>query len=352
MANVSIGTVDRVLHNRGEVNEETRQRVQTIIEDLGYMPNILAKSLASKKNLRISVIIPEPNPNNPYWEKPLEGVLRAKSDLSDFNVLVDVYGFSINDEVSFIDQSNKVLMKKPDGVILTPAFQKPSLLFINKCNEYNIPYILIDSNIENVPALSYFGQDAVQSGYLAAKIMSMSLRDKSRVLVMNLANKNATTKHIRAREKGFLQYLQSNKNSKKINYRTVNIDLSDDKKLTGTLNIVLNEEKQLDGIFVTNSRVHLVAKYLQRHQKKDILLVGYDLVTENIKHLNNGTIDFLICQKPEEQGYQSVYTLFNYLISRKSINRINYSPIDIIMKENLDYYLNIKNIQNEEHKLR
>jgi LacI family transcriptional regulator len=47
-ASVSIGTVDRVLHNRGEVAEETRQQVLNIIAKLGYTPNLLAKSLGDE----------------------------------------------------------------------------------------------------------------------------------------------------------------------------------------------------------------------------------------------------------------------------------------------------------------
>jgi LacI family transcriptional regulator len=40
-ANVSVGTVDRVLHNRGEVAQETRDLINKIIEELEYKPNIM-----------------------------------------------------------------------------------------------------------------------------------------------------------------------------------------------------------------------------------------------------------------------------------------------------------------------
>ena len=44
-AGVSIGTVDRVLHNRGRVSSETRDRIQAIIDETGYQPNPLARHL-------------------------------------------------------------------------------------------------------------------------------------------------------------------------------------------------------------------------------------------------------------------------------------------------------------------
>jgi LacI family transcriptional regulator len=87
LANVSVGTVDRVLHNRGNVNEEKWEKVMKIINELSYTPNILAKSLASKKIIRIAVLIPEPyNSFNLYLEKPLDGINQAREELSDYNV--------------------------------------------------------------------------------------------------------------------------------------------------------------------------------------------------------------------------------------------------------------------------
>lgn len=48
MANVSVGTVDRVIHNRGRVSEENIRRVKEIMEQVGYKPNLIARSLAVK----------------------------------------------------------------------------------------------------------------------------------------------------------------------------------------------------------------------------------------------------------------------------------------------------------------
>ena len=44
LANVSVGTVDRVIHNRGRVSEETKKRVQQLIDDLDYKPNVIAQN--------------------------------------------------------------------------------------------------------------------------------------------------------------------------------------------------------------------------------------------------------------------------------------------------------------------
>ena len=49
LANVSTGTVDRVLHNRGEVSAKSREKVEKVLKEINYQPNIYASALASKK---------------------------------------------------------------------------------------------------------------------------------------------------------------------------------------------------------------------------------------------------------------------------------------------------------------
>ena len=43
LAGVSIGTVDRVLHERGEVAEKTREKVKQILKETNYSPNVMAQ---------------------------------------------------------------------------------------------------------------------------------------------------------------------------------------------------------------------------------------------------------------------------------------------------------------------
>ena len=49
MADVSVGTVDRVIHGRSGVSESSRKRVEEILKQLDYQPNMYASALASNK---------------------------------------------------------------------------------------------------------------------------------------------------------------------------------------------------------------------------------------------------------------------------------------------------------------
>lgn len=68
------------------------------------------------------------------------------------------------------------------------------------------------------------------------------------------------------------------------------------------------------------------------------MLVGYDFLKENQKHLQEGTINFLICHKPEEQGYKGIMSLYHSLALNLPVEKIYYMPIDIVTKENQNFY--------------
>jgi LacI family transcriptional regulator len=338
LAKVSIGTVDRVLHNRGEVNQETHDRVMAFVEELGYTPNLLAKSLALKKHFMIAALIPDGDDKNPYWKKPMEGLMGASDELKDFNTKIDIFNYDAGEASSFEREFNRIITLRPDGIIMAPNFHDTALRLIPICRILSIPLMFIDNNLDDGHGLAYFGQDAFQSGVVAAKLMHYGLPGGATVLILNLARNKAITRHMQHRENGFGNYFNKVVPGHGIKTVSRSLDLSLEKELFTAMDRILSEQNDIAGIFVTNSRVHKVAGYLSTRGKKGIMLIGYDLVDDNIDFMKKGIIDFLICQKPEDQGYRCGMAMFNFLLTGKLTDKINYSPIDIITKENIDYY--------------
>ena len=98
------------------------------------------------------------------------------------------------------------------------------------------------------------------------------------------------------------------------------------------------KEKNIAGIFVTNSKVFLVGKLLKKLGLANMKLIGHDLVKENVQYLKEDIVDFLICQRPEEQGYNSISKLFRHIVQKNPVENERFTSIDIITKENVDYY--------------
>lgn len=336
-AGVSIGTVDRVLHNRGEVKKETKEKVLAIVDELGYEPNVFAKSLSSKKTTRIAIIIPDSRDNNPYWEKPAAGIKKATEELLQYNVEVLFEFFDASDEDSFKKVLESVTSLNPDGVVLNPVFKSVSLNYLSIFKQKKIPYVFIDVNIKGVNKLGYFGQDAEQSGVVAAKLMRSYLFNTASVLVVKLSKNKVFSQHINSRVIGFQKCYTSDEAK---NITVLEIDLNRTDEPQKSLTAVFSGKNAFDGIFVPNTRVYKVAEFLERDSRSKPVLIGYDLIDQNIGQLEKGNINVLISQKPEVQSYRAIMALFEHLILKREVKETNYSAIDIIIKENLEYYKN------------
>jgi LacI family transcriptional regulator len=336
LAGVSTGTVDRVLHNRGEVSEETRKKVQSILNKSDYQPDIVARALSSKKTYLFSVIMPVSANGNDFWQAPDAGIDKAFGEIERFGIRINRYLFNQFDRESFAAKAFDLLADRPDGILFAPVFLDDSIKFIRECQLRNIPVALFNSNIEEANPNSYIGQDAFQSGYLAGRLLNYGICSDADVLIINLAARKDNYNHVILRENGFRKYFEEHPRSS-VSLHTIDTNHSSDEKLIRELDNAF-KTLRIRGVFVTNSRVFKVAEYLENRKIPGIQLIGYDLLPPNIGALKNGTIDFLISQRPGEQAYKGIITLFSLAVLKKNVDRIQYMPIDIICKENIEYY--------------
>lgn len=103
-----------MLHNRGEVAEETKIKILQIVREMNYQPNILASTLASKKSALFATLFPEPPSPEGYWNKPVLGVNIRISELRQYGVRVHPFTFSQTEPESFIKNAKHVLELKPE----------------------------------------------------------------------------------------------------------------------------------------------------------------------------------------------------------------------------------------------
>ena len=174
LAGVSEGTVDRVLHNRGDVSEKSREAVNKVLEEMNYSPNLFARSLASKKIYRFVCLFPTFHTGD-YWESVEKGFNQAAKEFLHHNVYIEKECFNQFDSQSFINVSESVLKSEPDAVFIAQIFRNETISFISELNKLSIPYSFIDSMIENTDFNTYYGQNSFQSGYIAAKLLLNSI---------------------------------------------------------------------------------------------------------------------------------------------------------------------------------
>lgn len=334
-AGVSIGTVDRVLHSRGEVSDETRDKILEIVRDFDYHPNILASSLASKKIITFASLTPYADDKNAFWSKPKEGIEKAIGQLKHYGIRLQPYFFRMEDPETFTQESGKILELSPDGILLAPWAKRESLLFTKELDQRSIPYVFIDSNLKEANPISFIVQNSVQSGFLAAKLIDYGITVNSNILMIHITNDLQNTNHLLQREKGFLEYFETVKSRL---HNIIKIEVpSDEREIYKKLISLITEVKSIDAVFVTNSKVYEVAGFFDQFSDRP-KIIGYDLIPKNIDLLIQSKIDFLINQKPESQGYVATNLLFDLIVRKEKVKSINYTSIDIITKENIEYY--------------
>ncbi len=338
LAKVSAGTVDRVLHNRGGVSEKTKKLVTQIIEDRGFEPNLIGRNLKLNKEYKIIALIPFSNDNSPFWKYPKEGMHKAIKEVSNFGAKVDVHYFDQFDSASFEKKLLNVLSNtNVDGLIISPHFVKESIKHKKRFEALKVPYIFINTDLDGYNNISYVGQDSFKSGYISAKLFDVTQTKGSTILVME-AMKELDNYHIlNSRLKGFRKYFEEHPSSS-LNIETLEIGGVEEniaKKITKKL----IDNNSIKGIFVPSIKINLVARYLDEFDIEMDTVVGYDLTVDNLKYLQTDVISFLIGQEPFNQGYNSIKLMFDHLAYNIDLKNQYLSPIQVILKENAEYYL-------------
>lgn len=339
LAGVSEGTVDRVLHKRGDVSVKSLEAVNKVLEELNYSPNLLARSLASKKHYRFVCLFPLFQQGE-YWESVDKGFDLAAQEFIHYNITIEKLNFNQYDPQSFVEVSNKILQNVADAVFIAPVFGRESLEFTNELSNRNIPFSFIDSMIENADFITYYGQDSIKSGYIAAKLLLALLPEGAQVLVIRTKRKGSFSNQTLSRSKGFKQYMKEKELEDKI--EIINIEFNDNDSLGNQelLKQVFDSNTNIKAAITFNAKVYRLAMYLDLLNKTNIQLIGYDLLDENVNYLKQGIINFLIAQRPDKQAYYSVRDMCKELIFHQEIKKINYVPIDILLKDNIEDYMN------------
>src|SRR4051812_4649550 len=114
LAGVLVGTVDRVLHNRGRVSEDALKKVVSILDQIEYKPNLIARTLGANKTYQIAALLPNPD-QDPYWASCKSGLSQAEAEWLRYGVTVKPYFFNLYNKNSFKEIAETVSHARPDG---------------------------------------------------------------------------------------------------------------------------------------------------------------------------------------------------------------------------------------------
>ena len=332
LANVSIGTVDRVLHKRGGVSKATEEKILKIISENGYQRNTMASrlKLASVKKIKFAVLLPETTSNSNYWGLPKKGISKALKELKEFGVKVDYYTFSGSSSASFQKNSERIFLKNYDAIVTVPFFEKECNALLEITKRRNIKVVFLDTEIPLQFPANFIRQNSHKAGMVAGRLLYGLVGDQGEYIIVNTLNDKGIQVNNKQREDGFRAFFKSIE--KDVSIKAINHPLNDALKVTEEMESWFKGDNP-KGIFVTNSRAYLIPQILTKYNIGNTSLMGFDLNKENLEYLQNGQIDFLINQQPKYQGYVAIKNLFN-LLTKQNDSKLHLDiPIEIIVKE-------------------
>lgn len=314
LAGVTPTTVSRVINNRGYISEKTKKRVHEAMDELGYQPNEIARSLTKQKSNTIGVIVP--HISHPYFAKLISN-LENEAAKKDYKIILCNSKEKAEKEKQYLDmcKSNRVA-----GIIICSGNVES-----NKINTGGIPVVLLEKNFEE-------GKLGIQcDNYQGGKLATEHLIECGCKKILHLSGVIDEEMPADNREKAFIDVCS--KNGIEYFIKKYDIDTYNQMNYYDYIKAALNEIEGVDGIFASSdliaAQVIQVCNEIKIRIPEDIKLVGFDDV--DISQLTTPRIT-TVHQPIKEMARLSI-ELIDAKYNNIEVNEKTILPIKLIIRE-------------------
>lgn len=299
-----------------------------------------------------------------YWKEMEAG---AKQAVADLNEMLGYKGdqkikltFSapetrddVNEQVNILDEE---LARKPIAIGIAAIDTTACMIQFDLAAEDNIPIITFDSGSDYQHVASHIATDNLAAAQTAATQLAYAMEENGEIAVFVQDSTSMTAKQ---RLQGFTDTISSKFPNITIAevYRFDQLDtmcetIANEKNATleegeepfkaeslsqdDVIQYLLEKHPELKGIYTTNlDTTQAVAKVLKQIKKEDYKFVGFDGGDEQIKLLENDTLEGLIIQNPYGMGYAAVVAAARASLGLANESFVN-SGYTWVTKENMN----------------
>jgi DNA-binding LacI/PurR family transcriptional regulator len=167
--NISTATVSRALRNSTEISKETKSAVMKIAKEMGYHPNLLARSLINKASKVLGVVVP--TINRQFWSNSISGI-ESVAYKQGYKVMIFQSAESYQKEVEIVETLANSMV---DGILI--AFSKDTKDFshIEDIMDRGIPVLLFERVCDSLELSKIITDD-----FVGAKIMVNHLIERGK----------------------------------------------------------------------------------------------------------------------------------------------------------------------------
>jgi|SRR4051794_4629701 LacI family transcriptional regulator len=328
---VSTGTVDRALHAKPGVNAMTRARVLSMAESLGYRPNLAARYLKSRRQLRISVHLPREIAL--FWNALRGGIRQAAAPFAPA-LQVDFRSYpSLGD--GDIPLFEEALRDGTNGLIIAPGNPGALKPYIRKAVRKGIPVVCVITDAPDTPRLASVSADPFTVGAIAGELLARFQPGGGKVAFFTgwLSTQDHAEKL-----RGFSSSLAVAGGALRLG--PVVEAHEDEREAHRRAVAVLRAHPDLTSIYVsTVNSLPVLRAAEQERRLPGLTVVTTDLFPELVERIRAGTVTATVYQRPLSQGLLALQALYEFLLNGVCPSpRLHVVPY-LVMRSNLDVVL-------------
>ena len=336
---VSTGTVHRALHDHAGVNAMTKARVLQMAKSLGYRPNLAARFLSTKQNLRISVNTLKGTTS--FWDEVRAGISEEAAAMLMENVDLEFRTYpqlGEGEEAAF----QAALESKVDGIIIFSSRPAKLRTWIRRASRSRIPVMCVTTDAPNSGRLAVVSIDTLASGALAGDLMGRFLRGKGKVAAT--MSDTRITEHAE-KFSGFERTLRTFYPKMRVLPPLEDHDIEPEAQ--EKCRQLLEAHPDLTGIYVTTEASMPVIKAVQEAGLLEkITIITTDLFPALVRQIRSGAVAATIYQRPRTQGRMAFRILREFLTEGECPSyQITLAP-HLVMRGNLEFFLEGQSSEN------
>lgn len=319
LANTSRATVDRVIHNRGNVNKDLEIKIKEIIKETNFKVNEFGRGLVNYNKVYIIRVIIN-STGNEFFDMVLSAIEKTSKTYRNIKLIIDeLKGYNEEKQLNAIKKIQE--NNETNLLIITPI---NTTKIIDELNRLTIPIITVNNDV-NINKLAFVGCDYYNSGKISGDLANLILDSQGEILIVTGSFKMLG--HTQ-RVEGFKKGLEAASNK----YLFDVIENEDDENLSYKLVKEALNKKEYDLIYFCAGGVSGGIKALEE-SLKNVKIITVDETKIVVKHLKKGSIVGTVTQQPYKQGSLAVNIAYEYLVyGRKPEKTLNFTSNDVKLK--------------------
>lgn len=328
---ISIGTVDRALHNRPGVSAKTREKVLKTAEKFRYTPNLAARNLKLNRHLKVGVFLPQEVSS--FFDALRAGIRAAQAETG---AVIDLSFISYPRlGEGDIEAMEKAHWQKFDGIIVAPGNpatltgisdiarqERKPIVFVatDAPRLYRIASISVDAGVSGSVAADLLGRFISKPRTVAAVIGDLRIQDHADKLRGFAASLATLSPHL-----ALLPAIESHESSKDAYQAALKL---------------IEKNPELGGVYIsTANSLPVIQALREKRQLGRVQIIATDLFPELVSLIEGGQVAATLYQRPTTQGKVAFEMLSAYLDKGSVPQSLNRLAPHIVLRSNLSLFL-------------